>query len=133
MLCSYPKYDFCLYKGEDKELFFTFSYKNDDGTTVPMKLDGCTFEMSIALKASKQKIDKLTSENERLVVGILDGGAFKQMDTNASALQAIFPHNVTEKFPEGKAEFDLLKTDSIGQREVLLTGGITIHSGVSYA
>jgi hypothetical protein len=133
MLCSYPKYDFCLYKGEDKELFFTFSYQSDDGSTVPMKLDGCTFEMSIALKASKQKIDKLTSDNGRLVIGVLDGGEFKPIDTNATALQATFPHVVTEKFPESKAEFDLLKTNSTGHREVLLTGNITIHSGVTYA
>lgn len=133
MLCNYPKYDFCLYKGEDKELFFTFSYQSDDGGTIPMKLDGCSFEMTIALKASKQKIDKLTSDNGRLVTGVIDEGVFTPTSSNSLVLRANFPHEVTEKFSESKAEFDLLKIDPTGCREVLLTGNITIHGGVSYA
>ena len=43
MNCPYPNYDFCLWRGEDKEFFFSFSYQDENGTKIPMVLDGCTF------------------------------------------------------------------------------------------
>ena len=131
MNCPYPTYDFCLWRGEDKELFFAFSYE-DGGAKVPMMLDGCTFLMTLGLKFTKKTVDKLTSENGRLTAGVLENGEFSPASQNATVLRAVFPHEATRTMPEGEAEFDLIKIDSAGRREVLLAGKVTVHGGVSY-
>lgn len=132
MNCPYPSYDFCLWRGEDKEFFFSFSYEDENGAKLPMELDGCTFVMTLGLKYSKQDIDKLSTENGRLVAGVLEGGEFSPASEKATVLRVVFPHDATQKMPEGEAQFDLIKIDPEGRREVLLAGKVTVHGGVSY-
>ena len=130
--CPYPSYDFCLWRGEDKELFFAFSYTQEDGAKLSMELDGCRFLMTIGLKFTKKDIDQLSTENGRLVAGVLEGGEFSPANLKATVLRAVFPHEATQRMPEGEAQFDLIKIDPEGRREVLLAGKVTVHGGVSY-
>lgn len=131
MNCPYPTYDFCLWRGEDKELFFAFSY-DDGGQKLPMIMDGCSFLMTLGLKYTKKDIDRLSTENGRLVPGVLEGGEFRPASEGANVLRAVFPHDATQAMPEGDAQFDLIKIDPEDRREVLLAGKVTVHGGVSY-
>ena len=128
-LCPYPTYDFCLWRGEDKELFFAFSYTQDDGAKLPMELDGCRFEMTLALKHTRKVLDRLTSEAGRLVPGVLEDGVFTASSTGATVLQALFPHEVTAQMEEADAVYELFRIDPEGKREMLLAGKVTMHGG----
>lgn len=130
--CSYPTYDFCVWRGEDKEYFFSFKYTDIDGTKTPLVLDGLDFSMTIGMKYPKKEFDKLTTQNGRLVIGILEEGEFVPTDKGSSVLRAEFTHEATRKYPEGEIQYDLIKIDSEGKREAMLSGTIEVHSGVSY-
>lgn len=129
MNCPYPTYDFCLWRGEDKELFFAFSYTDENGTRQPMMLDGCRFEMTLGLKHPKKVLDRLTSESGRLVPGVLEDGVFTFANKGATALQVLFPHKVTAPLKEADAVYELFKIDPEGRREMLLAGKVAIHGG----
>jgi hypothetical protein len=127
--CSYPIYDFCLWRGEDKELFFSFSYTEQDGTTTSMKLDNCRFEMLLTVQNSQKVIDSLTSESGRLVPGIIEDGGFSASDINATVLQVLFPHEITAQLWALNVVYELFKIDSANKREMLLAGTIDVHGG----
>ena len=128
-----PSYDFCIYRGEDREFFFSFSYIDENGVKQPLVLDTYEFLMSLELNRPRNvKLDTLSTENRRLLRGNLVDNIFSE-GTNASVLSVKFPHEVTSTFSEGTGHFDLIKIDSVGNREVLLFGGIMVHRGVSYA
>ena len=129
MNCPYPTYDFCLWRGEDKELFFAFSYTDNDGNRQPMALDGSRFTMTLSLKHTKKVLDRLTSEAGRLVPGVLDGGEFRPASEGATALQVLFPHEVTAALDEADAVYELFKIDPEGKREMLLSGKASVHGG----
>ena len=122
MNCSYPIYDFCLWCGEDKELFLTFSYIDSEGTRQPMVLDNCRFEMTLIFKRSREVLDRLTSEAGRLVPGVLEDGVFTESSKDATVLQVLFPHDVTMQFDETEAFYELFKIDSANKWEMLLAG-----------
>lgn len=127
MNCPYPTYDFCLWRGEDKELFFAFSYTDNDGNRQPMVLDGSRFTMTLSLKHTKKVLDRLTSEAGRLVPGVLEGGEFTATSTGATALKVIFPHEATAQMKEQDAVYELFKIDPEGKREMLLSGKASVH------
>lgn len=131
--CSYPTYDFCIWRGEDKEFFFSFSNIDSTGTKAPLDLEGFDFSMTVGLKYPKKEYDKLTTQNGRLVIGVLEDNGFSPTEKGGTTLQVLFTHEATRKFPEGEAQYDLFKIDSEGKREVMLSGKISVHSGVSYA
>ena len=127
--CSYPIYDFCLWCGEDKEIFLTFSHTDSEGNRQPMVLDNCRFEMTLVLKRSREVFDRLTSETGRLVTGVLEDGVFTASSKDATVLQVRFPHDVTIQFDEVEALYELFKIDPAGKWEMLLAGEVAIHGG----
>ena len=134
MACStVSNYDFCIYRGEDREFFFSFSYLDENDTKKPLILDDYTFLMSLELnRPRKVVLDRLTTENGRLLRGHLVDGEFQE-SSEATVLAVKFHHEVTSTFSEGTGNFDLIKIDRNGNREVLVFGSIMVHKGVSYA
>lgn len=134
MSCStIPSYDFCIYRGEDREFFFSFSYLDENNQKEPLILDGYEFLMSLELNRPKKvKLDILSTENGRLTRGQLIDNKFQE-GANATILSVKFPHEVTSTFSEGVGNFDLIKIDSNGNREMLVFGNVMVHKGVSYA
>ena len=130
MTCSYPTYDFCIWRGEDKEFFFSFSYKDSEGDKTPLVLDEYTFSMTVGLAYPKKEFDKLTTQNGRLVSGVLEDGIFTPSKNGSNVLCATFTHEATRKIPEGDAAYSLIKIDKEGKREIMLTGKVTVHGGV---
>lgn len=129
--CSYPTYDFCVWRGEDKEIFFSFKYTDDSNAKTPLILDRLDFSMTVGKKYPKKEFDRLTTQNGRLVAGVLDGGEFLHVDKDATVLRATFTHEATWKYPEGEVQYELIKIDPEGKREAMLSGKIEVHGGVS--
>lgn len=132
MTCSYPTYDFCIWRGEDKEFIFSFSYKDGEGSKIPLVLDEYTFSMTVGLAYPKKVFDKLTTQNGRLTTGALKDGVFTPSKEGSNVLCAMFTHEATRKIPEGDAAYSLIKIDKEGKREIMLTGKVTVHGGIEY-
>jgi hypothetical protein len=118
-----------LWRGEDKELFFSFSYTEQDGTTTSMKLDNCRFEMLLTVQNSQKVIDSLTSESGRLVPGIIEDGVFSASSINATVLQVLFPHEITAQLWALNVVYELFKIDPADKREMLLADKVNVHGG----
>lgn len=129
--CPYQSYDFCLYRGEDKDIFFSFSYVDTDGSKTPLELNGHSFFLTVGKEYPRKEYDILTLQNGGLSVGVLSEGEFQESNENGTILRARFTHDATRKYPCGEASYDLIKADPEGKRELLLIGKIDVHGGVS--
>lgn len=129
MHCNdYPRFDFCLYQGEDKELLLAlFSQDPEIGKTA-MDLTGSTCEMVVRLEYTRKKIDQLTAANGRLTIGKLENGLFVEQD-GGNVLRAVFTHEATTRMNFDYFIYDVMRIDPYGMREVVLHGKINVHRG----
>lgn len=125
--CGYPTYDFCVWRGEDKELFLAFSIMEKDGTRHPAELDNCKFEMILSAHCSRKILGKLTSENGGIVPGVLEDGVFHPKSTGATVLQILISRSMTSEMKADDFLYELFKEKQDGLREMVLAGVIRVH------
>jgi hypothetical protein len=112
--------DITIYQGASWDLFLTWTAGADPG--VPVDLTGWMAEMQIrALAASRTALLTLTTSNDRIVLGGVEGTILLQLDAET-----------TESLEQGVFVYDLeLKAGNGGQVTRLLEGSVTVDPEVT--
>ena len=126
-----PSYNFSIYQGAD-EVFPLAFYTGEGNNETPVDLSGCSFIMTLRQAFNKPIVDILTTENERILVGVIDDGEFVESNVSPNAITVNFPHEVTTQFVFPSAVYDLFKINPDESRELLLQGTISIDKSVCY-
>ena len=71
-----PSYNFSVYQGADEMFPFAF-YTEENSVETPVNLKDCTFLMTLRQSYNKPVVDILSSENGRILVGIINNGSFE--------------------------------------------------------
>lgn len=135
-------YTINLQKGIDKTISFSFyedmacncgCAPNDDN---PINLAGKKVLCVIRQLVSNKEIDRLTTENGRIKLGVFDANK-KLVESEApDSMSLYFPHDITEAYDCNKAAYDLILIDVDDEgtefRECVLTGNVLINKGVAY-
>lgn len=127
---EYALYNFKIYQGVDKYIPFIFYSLNND-QKVYDNFTGTNIVMTIKSSYNDNIIDQLTTENNRIKLGILNSSnEFEESTNNPYAIEIYFPHSITKNFNIPNMVYDLFKIND-NNYELLLYGNISIIQGVN--
>ena len=127
---EYALYNFKIYQGVDKYIPFVFYSLNND-QKIYDNFTGTNIVMTIKSSYNDNIIDQLTTENNRIKLGILNSSnEFEESTNNPYAIEIHFPHSITKNFNIPNMVYDLFKIND-NNYELLLYGNINIIQGVN--
>ena len=134
----YAKYKFEIVRGEDRSIPMSFFYRFPQSRKEEcIELTGLDFLLIVRDWRTNEEIARLSTDDESIVLGNLAELDFVQTtdDEEATALLAIFTHDITEKFTGTRVVFELFaisRTEESETRQCLMIGEIKILKGVDY-
>ena len=118
-------------RSKDKKGYYE---STQTGVFYPTGHDTIDYRNSTYLKVYDDNdniIDQLTTENNRIKLGILNSSnEFEESTNNPYAIEVYFPHSITKKFNIPNMIYDLFKIND-NNYELLLYGNISIIQGVN--
>lgn len=134
----YAKYKFDLVRGEDRSIPMSFFYRYPHSRKEEcVELTGLDFLLIVRNWRTNAEIARLSTDDESIVLGNLEDLDFVQAfdEEEATALLAIFSHDITEKFTGTRVVFELFaisRNENSEIRQCLMVGEIKMLKGVDY-
>ena len=128
---EYALYNFKIYQGVDKYIPFIFYSLNND-QKIYDNFTGTNIVMTIKSSYNDNIIDQLTTENNRIKLGIIkSSNEFEESNNAPYAIEIYFPHDITKNFNIPNMVYDLFRIIN-NNYELLLHGQIDIIQGTDY-